>query len=90
MNYEVYKISVILISHHRMDELLENMEKQLLEIEILKSVYANQNEFNIEDEEAFCDANYFVKERQLFLLKNLGFIIKFNLNLNEENSMQVK
>lgn len=73
-----------------MEDLLENIEKQLLEIEILKNVYSNPNEFSIEDEEAYCDANNFIRDRKFVLLKNLGFVLKFNINLDEENIKQVK
>jgi hypothetical protein len=69
-----------------MESLIENIEKQLFEIEILKSIYSNPNEFTIEDNEALIEANEFLSEKSLYKIpeRTLGFIIKFNANSNND------
>lgn len=71
---------------------LENIEKQLFEIEILKSIYSNSNEFHIEDEEAVLDAEAFLlnpKDKSL-LRRRLGFVIKFNADVAQEKNKTKK
>ena len=68
-----------------------NIEKQLEEIEILKSIYSNSNEFQIEDELAFLEAQVFVSSnKQEFdlneLNRKLGFIIKFIVEIDDITS----
>ena len=70
-------------------ELLEaNIEKQLVEIEILKSIYPNSNEFQIEDEEALLEAQLFLSKQEKSFMRNLGFIIKLNADIIKENLSQ--
>lgn len=68
-----------------MDILFENIEKQLTEIEILKSIYSNPKEFSIEDELALYEANEFLATKNLNLIPQhtLSFIIKFNVNCED-------
>ena len=69
-----------------MDELIENIEKQLVEIEILKSIYSNPSEYSIEDEYALCEANEFILKKNMNYIPQhrIGFIIKFNANSVED------
>ena len=63
-----------------------NIEKQLLELEILQSIYSNDNELIIEDEEALCDAReYLVRDTSKDDInsgnrtgRQIGFVIKFS------------
>lgn len=79
-------------------ELLDNIEKQLTEIEILKSIYSNSNEFQIEDEGALLEASLFVNRQENEFKRNLGFFIKINADIKdltknndqEENFTQVR
>jgi hypothetical protein len=68
--------------------LRENIEKQLMEIEILKSIYANTNEFVIEDEEALLDAECFLEtpENIELLRRKLGFEIKFCVDADQKSA----
>ena len=68
-------------------ELFENIEKQLTEIEILKSIYSNSNEFTLEDEEALVDATELIGngfEEGSTLNKSLGFVLNFSILRNIE------
>lgn len=71
-----------------------NIEKQLIEIEILKSIYPNSNEFQIEDEDALFEAQIFAEKQDKLFKRNLGFIIKLNADIknddNEDSYTQVK
>jgi hypothetical protein len=60
-----------------------NIEKQLVEIEILKSIYPNLNEFQIEDEEALLEAQLFLSKQENSFKRNLGFIIKLNAEIDD-------
>jgi hypothetical protein len=67
-------------------ELIENIEKQLEEIEILKSIYPNPKEFSIEDEYAIYEANEFLCNKGLNnknLKRRIGYIIKCDANNDE-------
>jgi hypothetical protein len=61
----------------------ECLEMQLMEIEILQSIYSNENEFVIEDEEAMLDAREFIESENkiIRIQRQLGFIIKFNTDI---------
>ena len=65
-----------------------NIEKQLVEIEILKSIYPNVNEFQIEDEDALLEAQLFLSKQEISFKRNLGFIIKLNAEIIENDSSQ--
>jgi hypothetical protein len=75
------------------DELVlkENIEMQLMEIEILQSIYSNSNEFSLEDQEALDDMQRFLasnaSNRQL-VRRKLGFVLKFAVDC-EKRSDQV-
>jgi hypothetical protein len=60
-----------------------NIEKQLVEIEILKSIYPNLNEFQIEDEEALLEAQLFLSKQENSFKRNLGFIVKLNAEIDD-------
>ena len=64
-----------------------SIQQQLTEIEILKSIYPNSNEFVIEDEGALFEAQLYVEneDSDFKLEQNLGFVIKFNAEISEEN-----
>ena len=75
----------------------ENIEKQLVEIEILSSIYSNLNEFIIEDPLAVVEAKQFLTD-QILPSRSIGFIIKFTAdiagnksskNQNESDYIQV-
>jgi hypothetical protein len=71
------------------DNCLEaNIEKQLMELEILQSIYSNSNEFVIEDEEAVHGVREFLANPKVKRLPscNLGFVIKFNSDIKDESS----
>jgi hypothetical protein len=65
-----------------MDSLKEDIRTQLNEIEVLKSIYSNTNEFQIEDEEALMDANDFLMADGAVLTRNIGFVIRFNVQID--------
>lgn len=69
-------------------EFIENFEKQLEEIEILKSIYSNPNEFLIEDEYALFEMNEFLCDKDVNKIPQhrIGFIIKFNANYCDETT----
>lgn len=60
----------------------ENVEKQLFEVEILKSIYSNSNEFVFDDEDAYYEAQAFLSnpDDKTLLVRKLGFSIKFNVD----------
>ncbi len=64
-----------------------NIDLQLTEIEILKSIYSNDDEFLIEDQDAFIEAQLFIANKtdssQVFA-RNIGFIIKINAQIFKE------
>lgn len=64
-------------------DLEECLEMQLMEIEILQSIYSNENEFVIEDEEAMLDAREYIESvnKTIHIKRQLGFIIKFNADV---------
>ena len=77
------------------DELVlkENIEKQLIEIEILQSIYSNSNEFSLEDQEARLDSQFFLSQDTCdtsLLRRKLGFVIKFSVDsFEQDNTSQV-
>jgi hypothetical protein len=64
-------------------DLEECLEMQLMEIEILQSIYSNENEFVIEDEEAILDAREYLDSvnKAIHIQRQIGFIIKFNADV---------
>jgi hypothetical protein len=62
----------------------ENIEKQLSEIELISSIYANTNEFVIEDSQALLEAKSLLETNKL-PKRNIGYIIKFNVDIIENN-----
>ena len=75
------------------DSIKSNIELQLTEIEILQSIYSNTDEFFIEDMDAFAEAQFFVSNECDLFTRNLGFIIKIDVDIenkeSEENIIQV-
>lgn len=70
--------SPISMSNNPDEEIKSNIEKQLSELEILQSIYANSNELVIEDEYAVEVARLFVNDQaQAGQLYNIGFVIRF-------------
>jgi hypothetical protein len=61
-----------------------NIYKQLEEIELISSIYSNTNEFVIEDPEAIEECRSFLTTKKL-PKRNIGYIIKFNLDVTENN-----
>jgi hypothetical protein len=80
------------MSKQEPDWLQENIEKQLTEIEILKSIYSNPNEFLIEDQQALLEAEFYATNKtnnsNLSLPRSLGFIIKFSADIASEPKHQ--
>lgn len=74
--------------------LVENIEKQLMELEVLQSIYSNTNELVIEDEEAVYDAREYLANSNAnanqLLKRNLGFVIKFSTDVASDNSHYVQ
>ncbi|RNA15973.1 RWD domain-containing 2B [Brachionus plicatilis] len=70
----------------------ENIEKQLLEIEVLRSIYSNLNEFTFDNEDAFIEAQVFLSQPddKTLLEKKLGFSIKFSADGVDDNTDQNK
>lgn len=69
------------------DEIKANFEKQLFELEILQSIFANSNELVIEDEDAVKEVKEFsVSSSENISIPrcNLGFVIKFNADYQDE------
>lgn len=67
------------------DEIRANIEKQLLELEILQSIYANSNELVIEDESAVDLARLFLDDKaKPGELVNIGFVIRFTADAIDE------
>ncbi len=66
-----------------MDQLKENIGVQLNEIEILKSIYSNTNEFQIEDEEALMDATEFLETEKSILSRNISFLIRITIQSDQ-------
>lgn len=75
------------------DSIKSNIELQLTEIEILQSIYSNTDEFFIEDMDAFAEAQFFVSNECDLFTRNLGFIIKIDVDIenkeSEENIIQL-
>ena len=69
-------------------ELSENIEKQLEEIEILKSIYPNPREFSIEDDDAIYEANEFLCDKDVnkILKRRIGYIIKCEANCDVDEA----
>jgi hypothetical protein len=69
------------------DIIRENIEKQLTEIEILKSIYSNLNEFHVEDDEAVVEAQKFIeiKDKPMIFKRKLGFVVKFSIEIDVNN-----
>jgi len=65
----------------------ENIEKQLSEIELISSIYANTNEFIIEDPEALEECRTFLTTKEI-PKRNIGYIIKFNVDVITENNTE--
>ena len=63
----------------------DNVEKQLSEIELISSIYANTNEFVIEDPQALLEAKSLLETNKL-PKRNIGYIIKFNVDIIENNA----
>ena len=63
----------------------ENIEKQLVEIEILSSIYSNVNEFKIEDPLAVFEAKQFLTDK-ILPMRSIGFIIKFTADIVENTN----
>lgn len=76
--------------------LYENIEKQLEEIEIIKSIYSNPNEFSLEDPDAVEDAIEFVNkfksiESDSFSLsKTISFIIKIGVDVEKSSAKDIE
>lgn len=71
----------------------ENIEKQLMEIEILKSIYSNENEFSIEDQEALLDSESFlngVSNDMSLLKRKLGYVLKFQVNTKDHEQLSLE
>lgn len=68
------------------DSIKSNIELQLTEIEILQSIYSNTDEFVIEDMDAFEEARLFISNDCDVFTRNLGFIIKINVDIDFRNS----
>ena len=72
--------------------LYENIEKQLEELEIIRSIYSNPNEFNLEDAEAVDDAIEFVNKYKdiesddFSLTKTISFIIKIGVDIEKSSA----
>lgn len=63
----------------------ENIEKQLFELEVLKSIFSNSNELSVEDEEAVLELQAFLSspDDKSLLQRKLGFVIRFNADIKE-------
>lgn len=70
------------------DPIRSNIELQLTELEILQSIYSNDDEFVNEDLEAFVEAQDFVDNKLHEFRNTLSFIIKLNAEI--ENSIESK
>ena len=74
------------------DEIKANFEKQLFELEILQSIFANSNELVIEDEDAIKEIKEFSvsSSENISLIPrcNLGFVIKFNADYQDETTKE--
>ena len=58
------------------DSIRSNIELQLTELEILQSIYSNNDEFTNEDTEAFAAAQAFISNQNESFSKTISFIIK--------------
>lgn len=70
------------------DSIRSNIELQLTELEILQSIYSNDDEFVNEDLEAFVEAQDFVDNKLHEFRNTLSFIIKLDAEI--ENSIESK
>ncbi|XP_013134985.1 PREDICTED: RWD domain-containing protein 2A [Papilio polytes] len=62
------------------DMLIINLNKQLSELELLKSMYPNQNEIIITDNSVLEDIKHFVENESFNVPNHLDFILKIHLN----------
>ncbi|XP_014355836.2 RWD domain-containing protein 2A [Papilio machaon] len=62
------------------DTLIVNLNKQLSELELLKSMYPNQNEIIITDSNVFEDIKRFVENKSSNIPNHLDFILKIHIN----------
>lgn len=70
----------------------ENIEKQLFEIEVLRSIYSNTNEFIFDNDDAYFETQAFLSnpEDKTLLGRKLGFSIKFSIDCIDAKNNEIK